>query len=167
MERDSIAGANEFASAFAASTQEFSEQLLRRFGTAGDTRALASHWRTEACAAVWMATRATLDSSALAPIEREELLRILTRTLVPFWQRHCATGERPGGREQLFSPYRALSRPGNLKLSARLIVAEFLRSAAAGDEPTEQKVDRLADLLAKRMAEDLRRLDEYKRRKNA
>jgi hypothetical protein len=153
---------NEFAGAFASSMREFAEIFFQQLAPA--CRSDGVNWRAEACAALWAATQAVFDSSVLSPGERKDLTREITRNLVPFWQRQCATRSdvspayRPGD-------YNHASAPGNLVGAADSIVAELMRSC--GVPLTERSVMErtLSGALAQRMLADLRRIDEYKKRR--
>ena len=119
------------------------------------------NWRAEVCAALWAATQAAFDSSVLAPNERKELVRAITRKLVPFWQRHCATRDsrpaptRPGDY--------GLFAPGNLVGAAECIVAELMRSTGIPQDHVHITSKALTAALARRMFADLRLIDEYRK----
>ncbi len=153
-------GPDEFATDFARSMREFAEVFFQQMAPACAPDNLT--WRAEVCAALWAATQAVFDSSVLAPSERKDLVRAITRNLVPFWQRQCSMGEtraqpsRPGDYGHAFAP-------GNLVGAAESIVAELMRSAGIPPDHASVSGQPLAAALAHRMFADLRRIDEYKK----
>ena len=70
-------GPDEFAIDFARSMREFAEVFFLQMAPACPPDNLT--WRAEVCAALWAATQAVFDSSVLAPSERKDLVRAITR----------------------------------------------------------------------------------------
>jgi hypothetical protein len=153
----------EFTSAFAASAQEFAERFFRQM-TAGSCEA-NDHWRGEACAALWVAVQAVFDVSVLSPYERAELLRAITKKMLPFWQKHCA---RRGDISRMLArhpvQYGQRCSPGNLIRTADSIVAELLGGSGLSREATVPAQRVLSEDLVHHMFDDLHRIEDFKRR---
>jgi hypothetical protein len=156
-------GPEEFAARFAASMREFATGFFEQVASAGPPENV--NWRAEACAALWAATQAVFDSSVLSPYERRELIREITRNLVPFWQQQCASG---GDMSQVLahrSAYGPAFAPGNLVGAADSIVLELMRSTGMSQTQPSTAGRTLASSLAERMLADLRRIDDYKKQR--
>jgi hypothetical protein len=161
MHTQSTSGPQEFASGYASSMRQFAESFFEELAhVCPDENVL---WRSEACAALWAATQAVFGSSVLSPGERNDLLREITRNLVPFWQRHCSN--RPDASQTpSYRPgvYGYVFAPGNLAAAADSIVAELMRSTGAPRGQTSITERTLSAALAQRMLADLRSIDQYK-----
>jgi hypothetical protein len=152
----------EFASGYASSMRQFAESFFEDFAPVCPDETI--QWRREACAALWAATQAVFGSSVLSPGERNDLLREITRNLVPFWQRHCsnrpdasqAPSYRPGVYGYVFAP-------GNLAAAADSIVAELMRSTGVPQGQASIIGRKLSTALAQKMLADLRSIDNYKK----
>lgn len=84
--------ATQLAREYGVSLNEFADDvvnLLAQLDESKLTAAPADRCR-EACAAVWTAMVASIESSSLTPVEREQLKPLLLEVLLPFWRKHCA-----------------------------------------------------------------------------
>jgi hypothetical protein len=155
----------EFTHDFATSIQEFTDQFGRQLAAARNEGDANENLRPEACAAIWAATQLVYSSSVLAPHERKELLRLLTRAMVPFWQKHCAGAQAVAGAQAQIpaEPATPSSRPGSFFGAANQIVGELMLRLGIEHSSSSVFGRVLATALANRMFADLRWINEYKR----
>lgn len=154
----------EFIQAFAVSIQQFTEQFSRQLAAAGNDGAASENLRPEACAAIWASTQLVYSSSVLAPHERREQLRLLTRAMLPFWQKSCAGAQAVADMQSpLPEEPTAPHRPGSFFGAANQIVGELMVRLGIEHGSSSVFVRVLATALANRMFADLRLINEYKR----
>jgi hypothetical protein len=84
--------ATQLAREYGVSLNEFADDVVNLLAQLdeGDLSAAPAERCREACAAVWTAMVASLESSSLTQVERDQMKPLLLDVLLPFWRKHCA-----------------------------------------------------------------------------
>jgi hypothetical protein len=130
-----------------------------------DASAMAPARRREICAAVSAAMTASLDASTLTPEEREKLNPVLNDTLLPFWNKHCASEPDVAAYiDQRAAYYLAKRDPESQVRTAVGIVGALLDALEVPAEHRDVLTRTLSPSFAHRMVADLYRINDARAR---
>ena len=121
--------------------------------------------RREVCVAVWAAITASFEASAMSREEKDRLAPLLHETLIPFWQKHCASDPDVARLlAERASHYLAGRDPRSQVATATHIVARLLDGVGAEGEERRQLTRKLIPLFAHRMLGDTYHINDLKTR---
>jgi hypothetical protein len=155
--------ARDYAVSLTAFVSEVTALLARLEGQ--DASAMAPARRREICAAVSAAMTASLDASTLTREEREKLDPLLSETLLPFWNKHCA-GEPDAAAyiDKRAAYYLAKRDPVSQVRTAVSIVVALLDALEVVQEHRDALTRTLSPSFAHRMVADLYRINDVRAR---
>ena len=140
------------------------DALLTRLSVIEATMSIPER-RREICTAVWAAIQASFEASKLSPVERDGVLPLLQKMLIPYWQEHCAGAARMADwLADHASNYLDGSERNSQVATAGAIVTRLLNTIGTAERLKAPLARALIPMFAHRMLGDVEHISDIKAR---